>query len=217
MTQEKMTVHAALAELKTMDGRIEKAIQGSYFVTAVKKSTEKINGVKVAEFKNKMKSDYQKVDDLIKRRNAIKRAVVLSNATTIVTIGDKQFTVAEAIEMKNHGIEFKRNLLDEISIQYEAAQNNIARNSGEALEKRAEKYITDIINAQPKDSKMSVDTEAMKNLRATYLDNNSFELIDPLGVTDVIERLDNEINDFLVKVDSALSVSNALTIIEIEY
>lgn len=217
MTQEKMTVHAALAELKTMDGRIEKAIQGSYFVTAVKKSTEKINGVKVAEFKNKMKSDYQKVDDLIKRRNAIKRAVVLSNATTIVTIGDKQFTVAEAIEMKNHGIEFKRNLLDEISIQYEAAQNNIARNSGEALEKRAEKYITDIINAQPKDSKMSVDTEAMKNLRATYLDNNSFELIDPLGVTDVIERLDNEINDFLVKVDSALSVSNALTIVEIEY
>ena len=217
MTQEKMTVHAALAELKTMDGRIEKAIQGSYFVTAVKKSTEKINGVKVAEFKNKMKSDYQNVDDLIKLRNAIKRAVVLSNATTIVTIGDKQFTVAEAIEMKNHGIEFKRNLLDEISIQYEAAQNNIARNSGEALEKRAEKYITDIINAQPKDSKMSVDTEAMKNLRATYLDNNSFELIDPLGVTDVIERLDNEINDFLVKVDSALSVSNALTIIEIEY
>ena len=217
MTQEKMTVHAALAELKTMDGRIEKAIRESCFVTAVKKSAEKIKGVTVTEFKNKMKSNYQKVDDLIKRRNAIKRAIVLSNATTMVTISDKQFTVAEAIEMKNHGIEFKRSLLNAISMQYDMAQADITRNSGEALEKRAEKYITDIINAQPKDSKMSVDTEAMKNLRATYLDNNSFELIDPLGVTDVIERLDNEINDFLVKVDSALSVSNALTIIEIEY
>lgn len=217
MTQEKMTVHAALAELKTMDGRIEKAIRESCFVTAVKKSAEKIKGVTVTEFKNKMKSNYQKVDDLIKRRNAIKRAIVLSNATTMVTISDKQFTVAEAIEMKNHGIEFKRSLLNAISMQYDMAQADITRNSGEALEKRAEKYITDIINAQPKDSKMSADTEAMKSLRETYLNNNSFELIDPLNVVDVMERFDSEINDFLVKVDSTLSVSNALTVIEFEY
>lgn len=217
MTQEKMTVHAALAELKTMDGRIEKAIRESCFVTAVKKSAEKIKGVTVTEFKNKMKSNYQKVDDLIKRRNAIKRAIVLSNATTMVTISDKQFTVAEAIEMKNHGIEFKRSLLNAISMQYDMAQADITRNSGEALEKRAERYITDIINAQPKDSKMSADTEAMKSLRETYLNNNSFELIDPLNVVDVMERFDSEINDFLVKVDFTLSVSNALTVIEFEY
>ena len=79
-TSEKMTVHKALAELKTMDDRISKAISSTTFVLAAKHSAEKINGVKVSDFKDKMRSGYQKVTDLIKRRDAMKRAVVLSNA-----------------------------------------------------------------------------------------------------------------------------------------
>lgn len=36
MTTEKMTVHKALCELKTLDARITKAIQGSVYVFANK-------------------------------------------------------------------------------------------------------------------------------------------------------------------------------------
>ena len=50
MTQEKMTIHKALAELKTMDDRINKAIRNTVYVLAVKHSAEKINGVKVSDF-----------------------------------------------------------------------------------------------------------------------------------------------------------------------
>lgn len=217
MTTEKMTVHKALAELKTMDDRIAKAIRDTTYVLAVKHSAEKINGMTVQNFKEKMRSGYQKATDLIARRDAMKRAVVLSNATTKVKVGENEYTVAEAIEMKNHGMEFRNMLLRQMNSAYVTAQNELNRNSGETLEKKAEKYVLDVIAAQPKDSKMTVDSEAMKTLRKTYIENNTYDLVYPLDVTQIMETLDAEINEFNAEVDAALSVSNALTVIEFEY
>lgn len=217
MNTEKMTIHKALAELKTMDDRINKTIRSTSYVLAAKHSAEKINGVKVNNFKEQMRSGYQKVTDLIKRRDAMKRAVVLSNATTKVKIGDNEYTVAEAIEMKNHGMEFRSALLRQMNSDYIAAQNDLARNGGEALEKKSEQYVLAVIAAQPKDSKMSADSDVMKGLRQTYIENNTYDLIDPLDITKVMEALDAEINEFNAEVDAALSVSNALTVIEFEY
>lgn len=217
MTTEKMTVHKALAELKTMDDRISKAIRDTTYVLAVKHSAEKINGMTVANFKDKMKSGYQKATDLIARRDAMKRAVVLSNAITKVKVGENEYTVAEAIEMKNHGMEFRKALLNFMNAAYVKAQAELERNSGETLEKKAERYVLDVINAQPKDSKMTVDSEAMKTLRKTYIENNTYDLIDPMDVAKIMENLDAEINEFNAEVDAALSVSNALTVIEFEY
>lgn len=216
-TKETCTIHKALAELKTLDARIENAIRSATYVLAVKHSAEKINGKTVANFKEDMRSGYQKVTDLIARRDAMKRAVVLSNATTKVTIGGKEMTIAEAIEAKNHGMEFKSMLLRQMNSAYVTAQNELNRNGGEALEKKAEQYVLAVIAAQPKDSKMSVDSEAMKALRKTYIENNTYDLVDPMDITKVIEALDAEINEFNAEVDAALSVSNALTVIEFEY
>lgn len=217
MTTEKMTVHKALAELKTMDDRISKAMRETTFVLAVKHSAEKINGMTVNDFKAKMKSGYQKITDLIVRRDAMKRAVVLSNATTKVKIGDAEYTVAEAIEMKNHGVEFRKTLLHNMTFAYNTAQSELNRNGGEALEKKVEQYILSVIAAQPKDSKMSVDSDAMQALRKTYIENNKYDMLDPLDVVKTMEELDAEINEFEAEVDAALSVSNALTVIEFEY
>lgn len=217
MTTEKMTIHKALSELKTIDDRIIKAIRSNTYVLAVKHSAEKINGVKVNDYEGNMKSGYQKVTDLIARRDAMKRAVVLSNATTKVKIGNVEYTVAEAIEMKNHGMEFKKILLQNLYTAYGSAQNEFNKNNGDALEKKAEQYILAVIAAQPKDAKMSVDSEAMKAMRQTYIDNNKYDMVDPLDVAKLIEAIDTEINEFNTEVDAALSVSNALTVIEFEY
>lgn len=217
MTSEKMTIHKALAELKTMDARIEKAIREATYVLAVKHSAEKINGVTIADFKEKMKSGYQKVNDLMARRDAMKRAVVLSNATTKVKVGGVEYTVAEAIELKQHGMEFKRTLVNSMTYAYNLALNELNRNSGEALEKKAETYVLSVIQAQPKDSKMTVDSDAMKTLRKTYIDNNSYDMLDPIDIAKAIETLNAEINEFEAEVDAALSCSNALTVIEFEY
>lgn len=217
MTTEKMTVHKALAELKTLDARIDKAISDVDYVCAVKHSAEKINGKTLADFKADIKSGYQKARDLMARQEAMKRAVVLSNAATMVRIGDKELTVAEAIELKNHGVEFKRQMLRRISSMYESALADLERNSGEALERRAEAYVLSVIQAQPKESRMAVDSEAMNALRKTYIENNGFDLIDPLDVSKVMAALEAEIHDFETEVDAALSTSNALTVLEFSY
>ena len=217
MTKEKMTVHKALAELKIIDDRINKAINDGTYVIANKHSNEKIQGVSVNDFKDKMRASYQKATDLINRRNALKRAVVLSNATTKIQVGDVEYTVAEAIELKNHGMEFKSALQKAIAYQNAYAQNDINRNSGEAIEKRAEQYVLSVIQAQPKDAKMAVDSDAMQALRKDYIKNNTYDLIDPLNVSELLAKLTDEINEFNTEVDAALSVSNALTVIEFEY
>ena len=217
MTNEKMTVHKALAELKIIDDRINNAIVSGTYIIANKHSNTKIHGMTIDDFKTSMKSDFQKVSDLIARRNAIKRTVVASNAVTKVKVGDVEYTVAEAIEMKNHGMEFKNTLKMYIERQYTNAKNEFDKNSGDSLERRAENYVLSVIQAQPKDSKMAVDSDAMKNLRAQYIKDNTYDIIDPIGVKDVIEKLDNEISGFITEVDAALSVSNALTVLDIEY
>lgn len=217
MTTEKMTIHKALAELKVIDDRINKAISEGVYVIANKHSNEKIQGMTIEQFKEKMKASHQKVTDLINRRNALKRAVVLSNATTKIKVGNDEYTVAEAIEMKNHGIEFKTNYMRMIASQNLSAQDDINRNSGEAIEKRAEQYVLSVIQAQPKDAKMAIDSDAMQAFRKDYIKNNTYDLIDPLKVNDIIEKMADEINEFNTEVDAALSVSNALTVIEFEY
>lgn len=217
MTKETMTIHRALSELKTLDARIKKTISEGTYVLANKHSNEKIKGVTIAEYKEQMKASHNKVTDLINRRNAIKKAVVLSNATTKVVVGGQEMVVATAIEMKNNGMALKAEYLRYLTYQNGLAMNEIIRHSGETIEKEAEKYVLAVIQAQPKDNKMSVDSEAMKKLRETYIENNTYDLIDPLNVTKLIQELTDEIDAFNVEIDSVLSTSNALTVIEIEY
>lgn len=75
MTTEKMTVHKALCELKTLDSRIQKAIGESVFVFANKHSNNKVSGMGIGEYSAEIKAKYQSVCDLLARRDAIKRYV----------------------------------------------------------------------------------------------------------------------------------------------
>lgn len=91
---EKMTVHKALAELKLLDERIRKAISEGIYCIANKHSNDKIGGVLLDDYIKIMQGGYDKATDLISRRKAIKRAVVLSNAVTKVTVAGVEYTVA---------------------------------------------------------------------------------------------------------------------------
>jgi hypothetical protein len=217
MTTEKMSVHRVLAELKTLDSRIETAINRATYVMAVKQSAEKINGMTVADFKNDIKNNYQKVRDLIKRRDAMKRAVVLSNATTKVQIGDTEYTVAEAIDAKNHSMELKQTLLNMMVYQYNKAQNELTRHTGEALEKDAERHVKEVLAASIKEGNAASVANLAQVIREEYLKNNTWDMIDPLGVAQEIEALNDEISKFNADVDAALSTSNAVTIVEFSY
>lgn len=213
MTKEKMTVHEGLSTLKTLNKRIAKEINSCVFVNSNKHSNVKIHGRTIDDYKNEIKSNYQTVTDLIKRREALKRAITLSNATTTVTISDKIMTVAEAIEYKNTGIEFKQQLLDAITEQYNKTKYLVDANNGVTLEDKADNYVQRMFG----NKESGVDNTVISQAKQQYIDNNTLDIIDPLNVSKIMQELRDEIDLFKSKVDSALSTSNALTMIEFEY
>lgn len=216
MTHETMTVHKALAELKIIDDRILNAINNVFFVTAVKNGTKKIDGVDINSYNESVRSSYQKANDLINRRNALKRAVVMSNAITKVMVAGVEYTVAEAIDMKNHGLDGMRMMLNTMVRQHRDATYNFNKYSGEALELKANEYVMNILGSQGNASDKT-DVKQVQALHDSYVANNEFVMIDPIDIEKKIEDMRNKIVEFETEVDAALSVSNAVTTIDIEY
>ena len=213
MTTEKMTVHEALCELKTLDARIDKAILGCSFVFANKHANTKVSGLPLGSFCEEIKKQYQSANDLIRRRDAIKRAVTLSNASTKVTIGDKDYTIAEAIEMKNHGVPVLQKLLKKLGNDNRQARRTADNNNGDYLEQRADEYVKSLYG----NVDMKGASDEIKKVRADFIAAQTTEVVDPIGVVAEMDDLSKRIDGFSVKIDSALSVSNALTEITIEY
>lgn len=213
MTTEKMNVHQALAELKTMDKRIEKAIQTPEWVVTNKHSNGKINGVTIAEHTANIKAQYQKAMDLILRRDAIKRAVVNSNAVTKVLIAGVEYTVAEAIDKKNNGTQFLSMMARRLAHDHTQAKLLADRENGSRLEDRADVFVKSLIgNTDTKGM-----TEEIKARREDFIEAQTLDIVDPIGAVKEIERLEEEVNAFLTNVDAALSVSNAITEIVVTY
>lgn len=213
MTTETMTIHKALCELKTIDTRISKEINSGPFVVANKHSNTKISGVDVSEFCEQIKSRMQSVNDMIKRRNAIKCAVVQSNAVTTVSVAGKEYTVAVAIDMKNNGMQYLKYWLQKMTTDYNKAQREANAANGDILEQRADDYIKTMYG----NTDMKNASEEAKKSRAEFIAAQTYELVDPIKIVTSMEEIENHINQFMVEIDSALSVSNAVTTITIEY
>jgi hypothetical protein len=208
-----MNVHQALAELKTMEKRIKAAISGGEWVVANKHSNTKIGGVTVKDWCDDVKSQHQKVMDLIRRRDAIKRAVVNSNAITPVEIAGVTYTVAEAIDKKNNGVEFLKEYARKLATDHRTAKLAADRANGPELDRRADEHVRIMLG----NTDMKGATGEAQRIRKEFIDAQTVELVDPIGVLGVIDKLDEEVSAFLTNVDAALSVSNALTHITIEY
>ncbi len=212
MIHEKMTVHKALAELKTLDDRINSEITGSVFVRANRHNNMKIFGKTIADFMADTESSYQSVKALINRRNAMKRAVVLSNAVTKVEIGGVEYTVAEAIEMNNHGMENLVGLRNCLREQYSSVKRMVESENGDKLVKACENYIQATFGTKEK-----INNPDIEMAQKVYMANNTYDIVTGLDIEKVIKELTDRIDAFKAEVDSALSVSNALTVIEFDY
>lgn len=211
MTTETMTVHEALCEIKTIDDRITKAVRDVNPCATKKHSAINIDGISVDTFADRAKASYQKAQDLIRRADAIKRAISKSNASTVVVIDGKEMTVAEAIYEMQHGVDSKQYLLRKLRDEYNLATNKIKESERE-LERRCDNYIRDNYGGKDK-----ADPAVIEKARRAFIDDNTVDLVDPLDVHKLIGELSDEIDRFSVAVDSALQTSNANTKITIEY
>jgi hypothetical protein len=204
---EKMSIHRALAELKTLDSRINSAC-GMPFVVANKKSNTKIQGMSVEDFKKYLFGNYDRSIDLIERRKKIKSAIVESNAKTTVEIAGNKITVADAIERKN-SIEYEKTLLNNFKIQFNKANSKVI-SENEVLPQKLEAYLSGVLG-----EKNQRTTDEVEAHTKSFNTRNEWELIDPLHLNEKIRKIEDDIIAFETEVDATLSESNAITIIEI--
>lgn len=213
MTKETMTITKALSELKILDKRIESEICDTQFCAANKHFQRTLNGKLIADAKKEMQSAYDKITALIDRRNAIKKALTLANATATVTVNDKKMTVAEAIYFKTSGISLEKNLLNEMSSQYDLVTSTLFKNNGDKLAKECEQYITNTFGTK----ETRTDNAEIEAARQSYIESNTYDIVEGFDIKKAIETLKDKIDKFEAEVDAAITVANATTEIIIEY
>ena len=206
----KLTLARALSEVKLLNSKIEKNINNLQLVATKTGKKDVINNsnLKVVDFNENAKSSYQSTLDLIKRRNLIKSKLTQANAITIVTIGDKNYTIAEAIDRKN-SINIEKDLLSRLN----TTLNQQIRNMNTANDK-----MEDNINRMV-ETKMGTDkskSEDIADLKRIFRESDTTTLVDPLDLKTKIEELTKTIEDFELNIDFALSEANAINYIEIE-
>ena len=78
--------------------------------------------------------------------------------------------------------------------------------------KLVEENACNLFGQQTNNKKDEVNRVKMIN---TYVDLNKWELVDPINLKELKETLNKEVQDFLSEIDSVLTESNAITIIDI--
>lgn len=204
----KMTIHRALAELKLLDKRIDKQIKGSVPFCVVKKKDEKqVNGMSLEEYNKKVEGNFNAIIDLIKRREQIKAKIMHSNTITKVNVAGEEMTVAEAIERKNT-IEYKKKLLNRLRSDLQMALDEMEDGNIILLDK-LESFLEATLGDNPSSKEIETVSEMFK-------EKNELKLYNPINIEKKIEKLEEEIEDFLMEVDFVLSESNSKTTIEID-
>ena len=210
MTVETMSIQRGLAELKLLDKRINNAMSGAKLV-GFKVGEKPVTGFKDdEEFSNLAKAKLESITDLIRRRDAIKGAIVVANATTPVKVGSEQLTIATAIERKD-SISYVISLLNLVRSQYTLSLSEFQRKE-DAFKANLDRHLETLYGKEGK-AKGLENKEALK----PFLDLNEPHFVDPLNLKKVIDELQEQVDTFLAEVDFALSEVNVKTEITVRY
>lgn len=210
----KMSVTRALAQIKQLDDRISRASQTVRFVgVTVGEGTNQVvkdfNG-SVDHAKKLIQGDFDKIQQLMKNRATLKAAVVMSDATTKVTVSGGEITVAEAIELRRTAVS-KKDLLHSMKRQLDSVTKDINMSNDQL-----EQSIQDSLNTVYGNEKGKVDESMYDAIAKPRLDRHKAKLLDPCNIREQIQKLEDEVSDVDMNLDFLLSESNARTEIEVD-
>lgn len=211
MAKVTMSMSRLLARLKTINGQIESSIQHQSFIGYKANNTDKVGTFTAESLSTQIKSDYQSVVALIENKKRLEAAKVQSNAVTDVKIGDRTYKVADAIKRKTD-IKYDKLLLQYMKVGYQNAVDKVTRENIAVQNDRLDRAISTNFSV----SKEKIAPETLKAFTESFLQNNSWDYIDPLGVKKLIDDLEAEIMEFETEVDGALSEINAITMVEVD-
>ena len=212
---KKISITRALVELKRFDQRITQALNSSKFVerTVGRANKRKVpfSNVSIADTEAAIRGSYDKVDQLIKNRAAMKSKIVLSNATTKVTVLGAQMTVAEAIELKT-SVSSRQQYVNILRAQLQQHRQVIEVDNAK-LQAKIDTSLNSIYGTE----KAKIDAAMVAQVADPQRDLLESELLDPVGIEKRIEKLQEEISEITSEIDFVLSEANARTEIEVDF
>ncbi|WP_221091243.1 hypothetical protein [Deinococcus aquaedulcis] len=221
-----ITITHALKELKLLDSRISARI-GSLNAIRVRRHNEPlVAGLSKEQFETQARGAYQAIRALITRREAIKAAVVQSNATTLVTVGNKRMTVAAAVERKRslevrrgrHGLVDHAPTLDALvavlSAQYTQAVNEEATLRAQITRDSEARVAAFLSKDQGKDKGGPSDSNTQE-MERLYREANAPVMDDPLNLLSEMTAMREAAETFAAEVDRVLDETNATTTIRV--
>ena len=217
---EKLLVTQALDERDLLVKKIGDKIAKASFTDVKKHNETKVMDARTEEdtFRKDVESAYQQIMDLIKRFRKLDAAIVASNANTIIhtTFGD--YTVAGAIALRSRmrgsgsyyeDSDFEGILLDKM--KSEVNNRLLAVDSkNKQLEATADSMRLSILGKETK----TKDDKPLAVV-ATYVSENTAELVDPLDVRRKVDEIQERRTKLLSELDTQIKVSNATTFVEI--
>jgi len=205
---KKVSIHRALAELKVLDAKIERAIS-EIEPTAIYQEGKKIGGhTSIEDFENSAKSSMDQATEFIKQKSVIKTAIVESNSKTKITINGKEMSVADVITHKSN-IVFEKRLLEVL-----ISKSNKSKGALIAHNEKVDANLQKLLEFSFGKDQTKVYSGDIDAISTPFKKSNSFQLFDPLKVDEKIKALQDKIMAFETEVDAALSESNAITMIE---
>lgn len=214
----KLLITQALDERQLLIKKIASKTEAVCFIDAKKRNEEKVYGARVPEdkFKKNAESSYQQITDLIDRYQQIEAAIVASNAATTIETSYGIFTVAAAISLRNRlraatscEMMFENNLERKMAADYQKYLE-IADKRNRALAETAENMRLSILGRES----LRKDEKPLEVVEE-YVKENTFEIIDPLGVLQKIEESKLRRSSLLTELETQIKVSNATTFIEV--
>lgn len=210
MAEKTLSVYEALIEISRLNDKIEKFNSSStmpLFLACATESAKYIEGMEKEKYINLLKSNYDSCRHLISNLSEYKAKVALSNALTTITVGGKEYTIAEAIQRKQNidtEIRFLRMIetqLKDVNTKITAKNNSVKAGLTEYLEKVKSETAT---------------PEEIDKLTNIYNEKNLFILVDPYGITETIDEKRQELETFLSDVDTKITASNCSTMITVD-
>ena len=215
----RMTVHRALAQLKSTEDRIANKILNSVFVSSTIGKTGMCKGITIEKMNAQIESDYKSISDMLRNYEKIRLAIVrnnsgIGNLTENIMYADesRKITLAEVLAYQKHVLPLKNNMVNVMKSQFDQVSNDIER-TNENVSNQASKVLDGFAG---KNSDQKIDKGQTEVIIQAYLENNQKTFVDPLNIKDLISKLSKEYEDESVWADSCLSEANALRTIEVD-
>ena len=157
--------------------------------------------------KTTLTANLQKVNALIYNLDEYEKVRATVNATTKLTVGGKEMTISDAIKLKEN-IGYRKQLLNKLKDEYASATKTVS-DSNRMLTARLDKNYAYASDALPE------TIQAMTAAKDTEYAKNETVLVDPNKVSEYIEKLTEEIDNFEGQLDAALSYITAVTQVEV--